>query len=345
MRIENIRLPWFPVWENDQIEEYIKNIFDKTDLNHCKDVLLIVDDHTRPNTSVPRIVLDRLVNIVGEERVAVLVASGLHRASSYQEIENKIGSNAKKVRLYTHNPMTTPSSFLDERYFRIGINTALPHIHTSHTSCGKLICPGIKNYKDIVSFHSIPRSIAEISTHSHRIDFDIGFDVYIDGMNGVVHLEEQDKIRNTFKKEYYTIDMPPLSDVAVLIPEIKWRDFQQSMNCVNLLKYTPVVNPGGIIAFASSTPDGIGVHYLSQQPNGIKPIKYDDVFGAYLNGKTLAFIMENVNYRSIQEYFNQKVFHHSNNDEFYAYVKFIYGDDATINIFHGADMMIGRRNE
>lgn len=344
MRIEKIRPPEFPVWSSNQIQEYIRSVFLETDLNHYKDVLLIVDDHTRPNTCVPRMVLEQLIDIVGSERVAVLVASGLHRASSYQEIENKIGFNAKQVRLYTHNPMTTPSPFLGNDYFRIGVNTVLPHLHTGFTACGKLILPGIVNHVSTVSFHEWSGDDALCSMLERNEYFDIGFNAYINDFNSIVHLERQSR-EDVFREEYYTVLFPKPADVAILIPSVKWKDFQQTMNCVNLLQHTSAVKPGGILAFYSSTPEGIGIHYLYQQPNGIKPVKYDEVFSRYLKNKTLAFIMRNVSERAIQQYFNQRIFLHENLDDFYAYVKFIYGDDATVNVFYGADMMIGRENE
>ena len=345
MRTETINLPYYPILTYEDICLKVKNIIGASELNDRMDVLLIVDDHTRPITGVQQAVLDYLLDIIGEERVAVLIASGLHRASSYQEIEDKLGINIKKVRLYSHNPMATPSSFLGEQYFRIGINTALPHLHTSHASCGKLICPGIQNYNDIVSFHQIPKSIAEISMNSHKIHFDIGIDVYINTNGRAVHIEKQDPIRNTFKKEYYTVDMPELTDVAVLIPTIKNSDFQQSMNAVNIFKYSSLVKPGGTVAISGDMWEGIGIHYLFQQPNGIKPVKYDEIFQLYFSGRMIAVVSEHVNNKAVQEYFNRKVHVFNSIFDFEKYVEFMYGKNVKANYFVGADIMIGRINE
>jgi len=345
VRTQTVELPYFPPLESHQIFEVINNAFDKVNLNCNKDVLIIVDDMTRPNTGIPKLVLDKTIEMVGMERVVVVVASGLHRACSYQETIVRLGDNIKKVRLYTHNPMTSPSSFLDKNNFIIGINTVLPHLLTEFTTCGKLICPGLKNFNHAVEFHTVQGEIARLWMESHKINFDIGFDVYINANSDVVHFSEQDMSSNKIHKEYYEVEIPEISNVAILRPAIKKMDFQQTMNVLNIMKYSPLVGDGGTICITSDTPEGMGVHYLFQQPNGIRPVKYDETFKSFFIRKNIACVFQNINRKSVQEYFNRAIAFFHNWGEFYDQVEYLYGKSATINIFYGADMMAGKTNE
>jgi len=130
-------------------------------------------------------------------------------------------------------------------------------------------------------------------------------------------------------------------DVAILIPLFKNIDFLQSMNALQVCKNKSVVREGGTICIWSPMPEGIGVHYLFQQPNGLTPAKYDAVFEKELYGKTLAFVTDKVPYEAIQEYFDVGVLLCRKMTEFLEHVKDVYGKEANIVVYNGADCMIG----
>jgi nickel-dependent lactate racemase len=139
-----------------------------------RDACILVCDITRP---VPnRVILEPLLQVLHEagiprEGVRILVATGLHRASTPAEKVELLGpeiASAYRVedhdgtRLDQHTLLgTTPRgvpAWIDTRYLRAGLKIAVgmiePHFMAGYSGGRKLICPGVAALPTIRRWHS-----------------------------------------------------------------------------------------------------------------------------------------------------------------------------------------------
>jgi len=343
MYLETVHPKWCPPIETHVLLAEIRKIpFDD------REVLIIIDDFTRPVTSVTRMVVEYAISKVGEERVAVVVASGMHRANTNHEVSAKIGPElTKRLRIYHHSPLCN-FPLNKKTHNIIAVGCAMPHTFAGMSGDAKIILPGLRYFVDVMVFHK--------SDKKQRSDLVCSFKEYIDTFVNYTINSYGDPVRvcvypagsdvGGFRYDAwndYTVTLPAPSDIAILVPWIKNADFQQSMNAMQVCKEYPIVKEGGTICIKSDTPEGMGVHYGFQQPNGCKPAFYDVVFKDAYRGAKIAFICPNVSRRAIQEYFQRTVHCFNTLYDFSQWVHKMYGDEAMVLNYPAADMMIGER--
>ncbi len=343
MDFRTVSLKHIPPLETHQLWEEI----------HCipfsnKEVLIVIDDFTRPNNPIARMVVEYAISEVGEDKVAVVVANGLHRASSQKEIEGKIGSDlTKRLRLYQHSPLCN-FPLKKDKYNVIAVGCVIPHTHTGLSGDAKIFMPGLSYYEDVVNFHLAKGKEKSdiICSYREYADTYVNYTInsYGDPTNIVVYSSRYTaaEFRANAHADY-TVILPDQTDVAILAPWFKNHDFIQSMNALQVCMEHRIVKENGILCIKSDTPEGMGVHYGFQQPNGWTPAYYDLLFNKQLEKLQLCFICPNIPEKAIQEYFFRRIFNFATADDFARFVEGRFGRTASVVYYRASDIMIGER--
>ncbi|KKN04218.1 hypothetical protein LCGC14_1099590, partial [marine sediment metagenome] len=143
-------------------------------------------------------------------------------------------------------------------------------------------------------------------------------------------------------RELYSVNIPEEADAVILEPLFRNADFIQSMNALQICKHKKVVKNGGLLCIKSNTPDGVGVHYLFQQINGLQPVNFDHnpVYGKILKDVTLCFICPNISRRSIEDYFDRSPIMFNSIQNYLRFVTKMKGEDVKTVHYLGSDVMI-----
>jgi len=135
---------------------------------------IVIPDHTRPYACAPalrRILHTLETENLGPEKTLILVATGLHRESSAEELKEMLGSDVlSRYRVASHRATEEEAhfflgetslkipAFVDARYvtsdLKILLGLVEPHLMAGYSGAGKLICPGICSEKTIRAVHS-----------------------------------------------------------------------------------------------------------------------------------------------------------------------------------------------
>ncbi len=138
------------------------------------DIIILVDDHTRPISS--KYFLDALSKVfhslnIEDDRVKILVSTGLHRKSTHQELIRMLGEeHINRFDIIFHDANNeaelehvgdTPSGnevYLNTHYvqaaFRIATGYVEPHFFSGYSGGRKAIVPGIAGKNTILYNHS-----------------------------------------------------------------------------------------------------------------------------------------------------------------------------------------------
>ncbi len=142
-------------------------------VNADDDVVIVVSDITRPvpNSVILPSILDVLAMAgVPHDRITILIATGLHRASTGEEIDRVLGPEiAKYYNVVNHNArddsslrlVTTTSRgvevWMNQRYLdasvRIVTGFVEPHIFAGYSGGGKGVLPGVAGAQAIMRNH------------------------------------------------------------------------------------------------------------------------------------------------------------------------------------------------
>lgn len=154
---------------------------------------IVISDVTRPvpNEKILTTLLSCLHDSgIPEDKITILVATGLHRPNEGAELEEMIGARIKKTyRVVNHDARDgsaqtsigevptginsdTASVAVNRVYLQsdLKITTGLiePHLMAGYSGGRKLVCPGIASADTIMQFHS-PQMIAHPGAHAGNI--------------------------------------------------------------------------------------------------------------------------------------------------------------------------------
>ncbi|MHA1110675.1 MAG: nickel-dependent lactate racemase [Promethearchaeota archaeon] len=142
--------------------------------NHEDDIVILIDDHTRPISS--KFFLDALSKVfhsqnIPDERIKILVSTGLHRKSTHSELIRMIGEehldrfdvlfhDANNDMELDHVGDTSSGNavYLNSHYvqaaFRIVTGYVEPHFFSGFSGGRKAVLPGIAGKNSILFNHS-----------------------------------------------------------------------------------------------------------------------------------------------------------------------------------------------
>jgi hypothetical protein len=319
-----------------------------------KKVLFVVDDPTRPSNIMAQLVMDYFLDTLSDKEVSILVASGMHRQPTMKELRLHLGNIVDKVPVHRHNPYFSLEDYVQKcfsDYFIVSIGTCMPHTFMGISGAGKIFSPGLDNVETVCKFHNLDErmrkdyvmlglGIADYFVNTIINKFGQPTNVIGSPKGLWTPTNMHDFMR--LARDSYEIDLPEPTNAAILIPWFKNSDLMQCLNAVTVCQQKPVVAKGGVLAFdCTQAKDGIGVHYAFQPFNGMKQVKYDEVWSDLFDGIELAFITNDIPLVAIQELFQRDVKVFSNLENFELYINGRFGHGCPVNVYQGADMMIG----
>ena len=315
-----------------------------------KSVLLIIPDFTRPFSIVESI----LYRLLKQRSISVdmVVANGMHRPSTIGEIRRKVGAAVDDCIIYQNHPFQDEDWLPKVAYGKcvIALSNPLPHNHVGMSGGGKLILPGLSHWSDVNAFHAnttLTSSRLLVDAGKRIINCHVGVSYGEDAVVNDVCVADSDYDFYNWvdrTKDFYKVDIKsPLPDVVILEPCVKKVDFMQSMNAMLIAKHG-IVRSGGTIFIMSDTIDGMGTHYLFQQPNGKTPAYYDTVFKDELSTADIHFCMPNVSEQAIRLYFDKcKPMNLPDFGSVVRYLEARHGTNARVIHYTAPDISIGER--
>ena len=176
-----IRKPQMPIISNldKKIEEIFEKPKDSSNIESlaklAKSVCILVCDITRPvpNKLFIETLINKLIKYgINKDKILILIATGLHRPATKNEINQIIGSNwvdknisiknhyARDDNMHSNLGVTTKNNVikLDKRFLQSDLKIATglvePHFMAGYSGGRKIIAPGIAHAETITRFHS-----------------------------------------------------------------------------------------------------------------------------------------------------------------------------------------------
>lgn len=267
-------------------------------------VCILICDITRPvpNEAILTPLLRTLHQSgIQQEDITILIATGLHRASTHEEIVEMVGpSISSSYRILNHDGKdlethvflgTTPSRvpvWIDSRYvtadLKIAIGLIEPHLMAGFSGGRKLICPGIAGIDTVRAWHS-PRFLEHpragcgmvdgnpVHEENTRIAQMAGCDfivnVVINGKRQMTSVVAGNMIRawekgveDCRRQLGVTLDEP--ADVVLTSSAGYPLDTTFYQSVKGMTGVLPIVRKGGTIIVAASLAEGVGSPEFAQ---------------------------------------------------------------------------------
>lgn len=261
-------------------------------LRGAKDVLVIVNDATRPTPSWR--ILSAILPFLVKKKVRYLVATGMHRAPTEEEYRFIFGDLYDQIKedVYAHDAKKSETVLLGTSKYGtplrfnkmvvdadriIVISSVEPHYFAGYTGGRKSFLPGVAAYETIEANHRLALSI---DAQALRLD---GNPVAEDMDDAMRALEDKkifaimvvlDKNHRTccayagdlkesflaakrMADEVFVVDLKQKYDIVVAVTAFPYDiDLYQSQKALDNAKYA--VRDGGVIILVSACRDGVG---------------------------------------------------------------------------------------
>ncbi|MCL5319217.1 MAG: lactate racemase domain-containing protein, partial [Thaumarchaeota archaeon] len=275
------------------------------------------------------------------EEIDVLVSLGAHRPMSRSELVKKIGEKmVDTLKVYNHNPyenltLVGKTSFgtplylnrmLVESDLKIIVGSVIPHPYAGFGGGAKLVLPGLAGMDTLELNHkpayaSMSGTIGRVEGNQRRaeieeaaemvrIDFAVNSISNSEGRTAGIFaggLAESYREAVRYAQKVYATDVPYNLDVAVFNAFPKDDGVIQSFNSLNVWSSRSsdrqIVKQGGTVVIASSCPDGVGYHGLTDK--GMRLYVKRDKHGSFkdiINGRRIIFFSPNLIPRDIHDF-------------------------------------------
>jgi nickel-dependent lactate racemase len=258
-------------------------------------VAIVINDITRPvsNDQILPVIVELLLNNGVQERdIVVVIANGVHRANTPNEIRSMVGSSLfDSLMVYNHDAfdsktMTTMgktrdgipislNSFVAQADKRILIGAITPHHGAGYSGGRKSIFPGVSSYETLRMLHGIEPvrpQVGELAGNLlHRNALEaarvVGVDLIVNtipNMAGEVYevvagdMEKAWEQGIVFCDRICRVNVPQKADIVITCPGGFPRDFdlRQSQKAVSIAEM--LVKQDGMIILVAKCSDGIG---------------------------------------------------------------------------------------
>ena len=262
-------------------------------LKDAKDILLIVNDGTRPTPTAK--VLDVIHDKIVSRTIQFIIATGIHRAPVEEELQEIFGSHLEEFRdrIHVHDAKKDEDMvFLGiskngtemyvnklgvEAHKIIIIGSVEPHYFAGYTGGRKAFLPGIASFKTVEQNHKLA---LRIGAEAMAIDGNPVHEDMEDAIRTIKDkeifaimtvLDREDRIyaatagdiNESFKAaipkshEVFSVKINEKADIVVaVVPHPMDVDLYQSQKALDNAKLA--LNPNGIIILISRCPMGIG---------------------------------------------------------------------------------------
>ncbi len=278
----------------------------------AKKVAVIVSDSTRgvPTAKVMPMILAELADAgIRRENVTVIIATGVHRPATQDEIRDIVGeNNLKGISVINHNPYDaellvnigktsfgTPvevSKAVYEADMRISVGKVEPHEFAGFSGGRKSVLPGIASERTIEINHrpemlmspeARPGQLVKNPIHLDmveaagllKIHFTVNLALNQAGQTiGIFTggIDEAHAAAVEFMRSFCQITLKERPDIIVTTPGRPLNiNFYQSVK--PLIALAPVMSPGGILVLYCSCRDGLGTDDMLIPYEGAKDIE------------------------------------------------------------------------
>lgn len=261
-------------------------------LNGAKDILIIVNDATRPTPSYR--IITAILPFLLNKKVKFLVATGMHRSPTPEEytyifgdlypvIQDDVCCHDAKKSECTYlgvskngTPMKINKMVVDADRI-IVISSVEPHYFAGYTGGRKSFLPGVSAYETIEANHKLALSIKaqslKLAGNPVAEDMEDAMKVLNDKkiFSVMTVLDKSHRIcsayagdlKTSFEKarkiadEVFVIDMKRKAEIVVAVTAFPYDiDLYQSQKALDNAKYA--VKDGGVIILVSACRDGVG---------------------------------------------------------------------------------------
>ncbi|MBI2938462.1 MAG: nickel-dependent lactate racemase [Thaumarchaeota archaeon] len=316
------------------------------------------------------------------EEIDVLVSLGAHRPMSRGELVKKIGEKmVNTLKVYNHNPyenltLVGKTSFgtplylnrmLVEADLKIVVGSVIPHPYAGFGGGAKLVLPGLAGMDTIELNHkpayaSMSGAIGRVEGNQRRAEIEeaakmVGIDFAVNSISnsegrtaGIFAggLAESYREAVRYAQKVYATDVPYNLDVAVFNAFPKDDGVIQSFNSLNVWSSRSssdrqIVKPGGTVVIASSCPDGVGYHGLTDK--GMRLYVRRDKHGSFkdiINGRSIIFFSPNLIPRDIHDFLPETTLLCRRWKEVEEELKRTVQQDASVGVFPCGPLQIDR---
>ena len=258
-------------------------------------VAIVINDITRPvpNDQILPVILEVLSkNGVQASDVVVVIANGVHRANTPDEIRAMVGSSLfDSLKVYNHDAFDSKTittigktrdgipislnSFVAQADRRILIGAITPHHGAGYSGGRKSIFPGVSSFETLKMLHGIEPvrpQVGELSGNLlHRNALEaarvVGVDFIVNtipNMDGEAYAVVAGDMEKAWEQGIVLCDricrvkVPQKADIVITCPGGFPRDFdlRQSQKAVSIAEM--VVKQDGMIILVAKCSDGIG---------------------------------------------------------------------------------------
>ncbi len=261
-------------------------------LERAKDVLVIVNDGTRP-TPTGRI-LEQMMHVLQGKEVSYIIATGMHRAPTDEEYRFMFGPVYEKVKgsIIVHDSKTSETAYVgtSRNGTRLMVNRKVmdadriivissvePHYFAGYTGGRKSFLPGVSAFETIEQNHKLALMLEAQSlrlkgnpVHEDMEDMAKALKdkrifsvmVVLDKHHRICHASAGNLTRSwraAVKKadEVFVMKLRKKADVVVAVTAFPYDiDLYQSQKALDNAKYA--VRDGGIIILVSACRTGVG---------------------------------------------------------------------------------------
>jgi len=288
--------------EDEIIEEALLQPIGSSPLHEiiewCQDVLILVDDYTRPTPTqmiLPRLIRELEQGGIKREGIRFLIASGTHRPMTEEEILKKFGKEIPKQYLILNHHWwdssqmvylgETPSGIpihinrlVEEVDLIIGIGQIVPHRVSGFSGGGNIIQPGICGEETTGKTHWLSaqfegweilgRITNPVKKEIERVAEKAGLEWIIntiqDGTGRLVKVVAGDPVHAyregaAKSREVYLSQLPEEADIVVADSDPY--DSELWLAAKGIYAAELAVKKGGVVILVTSCPEGISVSH------------------------------------------------------------------------------------
>jgi nickel-dependent lactate racemase len=267
-------------------------------LEWCQDVLILVDDYTRPTPTqkiLPQLIKELERGGIKREGIRFLIASGTHRAMTEEEIVKKFGKEIPKQYPILHHHWwdssqmvylgETPSGIaihinrlVEEVDLIMGIGQIVPHRVSGFSGGGNIIQPGICGEETTGKTHWLSaqfdgreilgRITNPVKKEIERVAEKAGLEWIIntiqDGTGRLVGVVAGDPVQ-AYREgaaqslEVYQSQLPEEADIVVA--DSHPYDSELWLAAKGIYAAELAVKKGGVVILVTSCPEGISVSH------------------------------------------------------------------------------------
>jgi nickel-dependent lactate racemase len=267
-------------------------------LEWCQDVLILVDDYTRPTPTqkiLPRLMKELERGGIKREGIRFLIASGTHRPMTEEEIVKKFGKEIPKQYLILNHHWwdssqmvymgETPSGIpihinrlVEEVDLIIGIGQIVPHRVSGFSGGGNIIQPGICGEETTGKTHWLSaqfdgweilgRITNPVKKEIERVAEKSGLEWIVntiqDGTGRLVKVVAGDPVHAyregaAKSREVYLSQLPEEADIVVA--DSHPYDSELWLAAKGIYAAELAVKKGGVVILVTSCPEGISVSH------------------------------------------------------------------------------------